>query len=88
MTEYVILVKRTSNTDTTANPSGDHGWAERGKQTGSSAEAAVRAYVEKANLEGGTFVAIPARSFTPITIEIEKVRRIKVVDGTKKAQSS
>lgn len=78
MTEYVVLQKRTSNTSTTTNPPADYGWAECGTINASGAEAAVRAHVEKAKSEGGTFVAIPVRSFSPVTVKIEKVSKVKV----------
>lgn len=59
-TEYVVLAE-----------SGDKTWKDVGRQTARSAKAAVAAHVTAAKLNAGTFVAVPARSFDPITVKTE-----------------
>lgn len=66
MTRYVVLRQDESGY-----------WREAGPHTDAvSAEAAVRKAVTD---KGGTFVAVPVRSFAPITVEVETKRTLKVV---------
>jgi hypothetical protein len=71
LTEYVILSR---TTDTTAP---DVAWSDGGKKvTAASAKAAVAAHVKEHNLDKGIFVAIPARSFSPIRVKAEQKVKI------------
>lgn len=65
MTEYVVLVKN------------ENGWSEAKRISARSAKAAVTAHVSATPaIEGGTFVAVPARSFEPITVKTETRTRL------------
>ena len=50
------------------------GWEEAGRQNASSAKAAISKF---AGEKGGTFVAIPARSWSPMTVDIEQKATLK-----------
>jgi hypothetical protein len=64
MTKFVILAQV-----------GDGGWRERGAPLEAhSGEAAIRKHAADA----GTFVAVPARSWKPVTVEVETTRQIKL----------
>lgn len=66
-TDYVVL-KRMKTSDGTAGP-----WTEQGTTEASGAEDAVR------QQEGeGEFVAVPKRSFQPMSVKTETVKRTKV----------
>lgn len=68
-TEYVILKSH-------ALPGKDNvsGWVTQGTAKASSAGAAIRAHLNGAD-EGGEFVAIPLRSWQPVSVEIQKAIR-------------
>jgi hypothetical protein len=66
-TEYVILRLR----DESAGPGV---WAESGQSHGSSARAALHALASE--LGAGTYIAVPARSWQPLTVEVETRVRI------------
>lgn len=68
MTDYMILRKMGED------------WQPLGAASAASSEAAVRKHVEKTG-ESGAYIAIPARSFKPMHIEIENVSRVKIVSG-------
>lgn len=75
VTEYVILTK---------NEGGDGEIATYKNVAinvgASSAEAAVRKHAQTAG--AGTYVAIPARQFKPLTVHVETVQRVKVGGAT------
>lgn len=88
-TEYVVLVKEPAakhlkgaeDADVIeVNKLGDTVWREVGKSSARSADAAIREVVGRLAESGrkGTFVAIPARSFKPVTVS-EKVERTLVI---------
>ena len=56
----------------------EHGWNRLMNIEASSPGAAIGKYVADIG-KGGTYVAIPARSWKPITVEVETVTRAKVV---------
>ena len=66
-TEYVLL---------TREGDGDR-WMKAGTVMASGAEAAIRA-----NGESGEWVAVPARSWQPMTVEKVQVPRLKVLPAT------
>lgn len=74
MTTYLVLYKpiQQANSASTAQ-----GWAERARVEASSADAAIRQYVEKAS-DQGQYVAVPARSWTPRTVKVETTKRIEL----------
>jgi hypothetical protein len=47
-----------------------------GEAEASSAPGAIRAFAAKDGGSGGTFVAIPSRSWQPVTVELET--RVKI----------
>lgn len=53
-------------------------WQERGPAIGRDAEHATRKYVENIGASGGTFVAIPRKSFRPVTVRAETVTTLKL----------
>lgn len=67
--EYVILEREAVPTD--------QGWREFARETAHSAETAIRNALE-GNTDGGTFVAIPARSWRPITVRALTVTTLKL----------
>jgi hypothetical protein len=73
MTGYVILSKNAVN-----SVGGDNmTWHEAGPPVEAvSAEAAIRKAV--GGSDGGTYVAIPVRSFKPLTVTVETKRTVKV----------
>ena len=73
-TTYVIL----ANTD-----DGGPRWQVVGSSEGSSRKAALRAFIAKdapvlTEDTGGTYVAVPARSWSPTPVEAEVQTRIKI----------
>lgn len=80
MTTYTILYKPESPTNgVTAAASA--GWQKLPKEyEAGSNTAAVRLAAAETN-KGGSYVAIPVRSFEVIRIEIETNPRVKVVKG-------
>ena len=62
LTEYVVLQ---------AGPKDDY-FETVGKIEARSAKAAVAAHVKKAKVERGTFIAVPARSWVPVTVTTEQ----------------
>jgi hypothetical protein len=64
MTEYMIL---------RSAEDGSYNWAEMGVQAARSAPAALKAMAEKvgADVPRDKFVAVPARSWKPVTVKVE-----------------
>jgi hypothetical protein len=85
-TEYVVLVRDSARIDAGGpdvdpiRPAPFKRWNEIGTANARSADAAIREVVGKQpeNERGGQFVAIPARSFKPVTVS-EKVERTLVI---------
>lgn len=67
-TEYLVLGREVGGS-----------WQEFGRVTATSATQAQRKTAEAE--EGGTYVAVPSRSFNPVTFTVEKISRVKVVEG-------
>jgi hypothetical protein len=63
-TSYIVL----EDLDTTT---GQKCWREAGTYNAVSARAAVKSHVESNKLDKGSFVAVPKRSFDPVTVKIE-----------------
>lgn len=64
-TEYVILSRDDSNF-----------WSEEARKNARSADGAIRALKKE-----GTFVAVPARSFKPVTVRAEQTVVLKLEDA-------
>jgi hypothetical protein len=57
---------------------GEHGWQSIGKASANSAHNAIRARLgELPASEGGTYVAVPARSWKPVTVEAVQTTVLK-----------
>lgn len=67
LTEYLVLLRDDESKM----------WGECETRLSRSARAAISAYVREHDLEGGSFVAVPTRSFDIITVETETQTRIK-----------
>jgi hypothetical protein len=68
-TEYVILA--IDGADTTAGAASQNRWMEIGTAVAVNAQAAIKSVAEGA----GTFVAVPARSWKPMTRRVEQVTK-------------
>jgi len=66
MTRYMILAKDTKP---------DSGWVETTTVEAVSARAAIREALNGAS-EGGEYVAVPARSWEPVKVEIQQAIKI------------
>lgn len=68
--------KRTSSTTkyVVLELNGDD-WAEVDRLETRSSKEAVRAYLDANEVSAGTFVAVPERSFEPVTVKTETVAR-------------
>lgn len=66
---YIILSKQQNAADT---------FKVIGSRISSSAESAVRALGEDVLSDGSTYVAVPERNWSPITVSIEKTTQIKL----------
>ncbi len=66
--EYVILEWEAAG----------NAWKARGNVVARSVEQAIRKHVADKAQDGGEFVAIPARSFAPVTVTVEQTTRIKL----------
>lgn len=74
-TEYLVLRKSTA----------DHSWKESGRYEARSASSAIRQHLEgspsvegnASDREAGTFVAVPSRSFAPVTVKVETKTALK-----------
>jgi hypothetical protein len=71
-TEYVVLKK----TQTTADE--PKRWGEVKTVTARSAVEAIRAAIPAQSGQEGTFIAVPARSFKPVTVKVEQTTRVRV----------
>lgn len=65
-TEYLILSKS----------AGSSTWTEQKTVEASSAKAAVRKFLGEASNPDGTYVAVPARSWQPVTVKTEQTTKI------------
>lgn len=70
-TEYVILERMDGRPDA---------WREFARETARSAETAIKQALE-GNTDGGTFVAVSARSFKPITVTPLTVTTLKLEEA-------
>jgi hypothetical protein len=70
-TNYTILRK------TQKDPSADDFWQEVGQRDAGTPGGAVKGFLGTDG-GGGTFVAVPTRSFRPMTVKVEQVRKVKV----------
>lgn len=70
MTSYVILTRNEEKAAYTLGPS----------VNASSAEQAVRKHASTAG--AGTYVAIPAKTFKPVTVQVETVQRVTIGGAT------
>jgi hypothetical protein len=64
----------------------ENGWQECGQHEAHSASAAIRAYAARAQKAGTLdhytdFVAVPARSWQPVTVKIETEEHVRVIPG-------
>jgi len=65
MTEYLVLSKEAAY------------WTEQKKIAAASATAAIRAYLAVDNPDpDGTYVAVPARSWKPVTVKTETQKKL------------
>ena len=64
MTNYIILRRN-----------GDGDWQEVGTILASSARSAIRA-IFRHDQASGTFVAVPARNFQPLTVNVRTEQRV------------
>lgn len=78
-TAYLILQKSTDPATATA---GEARWKECGTVHAASSEAAVRAHMNtrtaKSNDTASVYVAVPARSWRPITVTVETTTTVKL----------
>jgi len=76
VTAYVVLQQRKSEPNSSSASAG--GWFIVGPPVESvSAEAAIRKAVD--GDKGGTYVAVPVRSWAPVTVTVETKRTLKLV---------
>jgi hypothetical protein len=69
-TEYVVLRRVPGTTAEQGDPPA-YQWVEAGRATGVNAQAAIKSIAQNE----GTFIAVPTRSWKPLTRKIEKVER-------------
>lgn len=70
-TEYVILQQQFSKTEIASGAGSDKHWTEVGRGHGVNAQTAIKSVAK----DEGTFIAVPARSWKPLTRKVEKVER-------------
>ena len=68
-TKYVVLEQHVNNSE--------QFWTASGIYEARSARAAVAMHVANTAVEGGTFIAVPARSWEPIVVKTETQTRLK-----------
>lgn len=66
MTEYLILAKTE-----------DGSWVEGRTVPARGAKAAIRTFLDGSKLESALFVAVPARSWKPVTVKVETKTALK-----------
>ena len=73
MTEYMIL------RSTTSTEAGQSAWEDVTRVTASSAHTAIRQAAERvgADVPHNHFVAVPARSWKPVTVKVETKTQLK-----------
>lgn len=67
-TSYVVLAKDADK----------DWWAAQGNYTAASAKAAVAAHVKAKDARAGTFIAVPERSWKPLTLAVETETKVKL----------
>jgi hypothetical protein len=67
MTDYIILARNN-----------DGCWIEGPTVEAASAEAAIRAEVGDGKAGAKTYVAVPARSWKPVSVVVETTKRVKL----------
>lgn len=72
-TEYVVL----SRVGITDEVPPEKGWREVGTFDARTGEQAIKQYVERTKADG-VFVAIPARSWTPVKVAVKTETRLEV----------
>lgn len=81
MTTYIVL-RRARLTDATGT---DDGWrVENSNVPAASAEAAIRLACKTDSTPAGTYVAIPARSWKPVTVQAEQTTILKLESADSK----
>jgi hypothetical protein len=68
-TEYVVLRREPGEAESPTTP-----WLMAGRASATSAKAAISQVVKN---KGGTFVAVPARSFQPVEVTVEQKATLK-----------
>ncbi len=53
-------------------------WIAAGSYTAASAKAAVSTHVKEKDAKAGTFVAVPQRSWRPLTLAVETETKVKL----------
>lgn len=66
MTLYTVFEKAAGAVP--GEKGGGH-WIERGEEQATSAKAAISAYLSEQGTDGGTYAAVPSRSFRPVTVQ-------------------
>jgi hypothetical protein len=68
VTQYTVFEKAAGAV--TGEKGGGH-WIECGEQQATSAKGAISAYLanQDQGYDGGTFAAVPSRSFQPVTVQ-------------------
>lgn len=74
MTVYVVL--QAAPTETVEPNERRAVWRDVGRGEASSAQRAIRAYVDANGSKGGEFIAVPERSFIPRTVKAEQQTRL------------
>jgi len=78
MTKYLIL-KKSTVTGSTSPTSVPELWEAKVNIEAASPEGAIRKYLNETSGTGsGTFVAVPAKSFKPLTVAVEQVTKVTV----------
>jgi len=73
MTTYIILERAVEEGYTEGR------WVQAGEVTARGARSAIRAYLDNGNSAGpsGQYVAVPSRSFVPVTVNLETKKTLK-----------
>lgn len=76
-TTYIVLraASVSQGDDTSA------GWLDVATIDANSGTAAIRHMAKKSDITGGTYVAVPARSFKPVTVKAETVVTLKIEEA-------
>ena len=80
MTTYVVLLKHVVAAEHQKDADFREMWVAASPPVEAvSAEAAIRKAVKD---KGGTYVAVPLRSWAPVTVTVETKRTLKLVENT------